>query len=113
MSLFDFTSLPRDENYVPIQNTYRNMASGTGTVTTSGTAVQIKSTPTQAKIIDILNPTKNGDVIVIGASNVSSASNIGIPIQPGFTYRVPVTDLSNIWVDAAANGYTFSYNYFW
>jgi hypothetical protein len=110
--LFDFVPLPRDENYVAIQNTYRNMASGKGTVTTSGTAVRVKATQTQAKIIDIINPTTNGDVIVIGDSTVSYASGIGVPIEPGFTYRVPVTDLSNIWVDAAANGYTFQYNYF-
>ncbi len=106
------TAQPRDENYVPIQNSYRKMASGTGTVTTSGTAVKVKETATQAKVIDIINPTSNGDVIVIGDSTVSYASNIGIPIEPGFTYRVPVTDLSKIWVDAAGNGYKFQYNYF-
>ena len=104
-------ALPIDENYSKLQGTYRSLSSGTGTVTTSGTAVQIKNTPTQAKVIDIINPTSNGDVIVIGASNVSYASNIGIPIEPGFTYRLQVTDLSLIWVDAAANGYKFQYNY--
>ena len=106
------TAQPRDENYVPIQNSYRNMASGTSTVTTSGVPVQVKATPTQAKIIDIINPTSNAGVIVIGDSTVSYASNIGIPIEPGFTYRVPVTDLSKIYIDAQGNSYTFAYNYF-
>lgn len=105
--------LPIDENAKGLQGTFRSVASGTGTVTTSGTAVQIKSTPTQAKVIDIINPTSNGDVIVIGASNVSFLGNIGIPIEPGFTYRLQVTDLSLIWVDSAANGYKFQYNWMW
>lgn len=112
-ALFDFVPLPIDENYKAIQGTYRNLASGGGTVTTSGVPVQIKSTPTQAKVIDIINPTSNADVIVIGASNVSYASGIGIPIEPGFTYRLQVTDLSQIWVDAKGNGYTFQFNYMW
>ena len=113
--LFDFVPLPRDENYVAIQNTYRNMASGNGTVVTGGTAIQVKATPTQAKIIDILNPTSNADVIVIGDSTVSASPLNGIPIEPGFSYRLNVTDLSKIWVNAASgnNGFTFSYNYFY
>lgn len=106
-------AMPIDENYKGIQGTYRSMASGSGTVATSGTAVQVKNTPTQAKVIDIINPTSNAGVIVIGDSTVSYSGNKGIPIEPGFTYRVPITDLSKIYVDAAANGYTFSYNYFW
>ncbi|MDE2232904.1 MAG: hypothetical protein KGJ90_02115 [Patescibacteria group bacterium] len=113
MVLFDFTPLPRDENYVALQNTYRNIASGNGTVTTSGTAVQVTATPTQAKIIDIINPAGNADVIVIGDKNVKYSPLKGIPIEPGFSYRINVTDLSNLWVDAAGNGYTFSYNYYW
>jgi len=111
--LYDFTPLPRDENYVPIQNTYRNIGSGNGSVTTSGTPVQISATPQQAKIIDILNPTSNADVIVIGDSTVKFSPLKGIPIEPGFSYRINITDLSNVWVDAAGNGYTFSFNYFY
>ncbi len=111
--LFDFVPLPRDENYVALQNTYRNMASGNGTVVTAGTAVQLTATPTQAKIIDIINPTSNGDVIVIGDSTVKASPLKGIPIEPGFSYRLNITDLSKIWVDAAQNGYTFSWNVFW
>ena len=111
--LYDFTPLPRDENYVPLQNTYRNIKSGSGTVTTSGTSVQLSATRKEAKIIDILNPTTNGDVIVIGDSTVKYSPLNGIPIEPGFSYRINITDLSNVWVDAAGNGYTFSYNVFW
>lgn len=108
----DLQALPIDENGRSIQDSYRSMFSGSGTVTTSGTAVQVKNTPTQAKIIDILNPTSNAGVLVIGDSTVSYASGIGIPIEPGFTYRVPVTDLSLIYVDAQGNGYTFQWNAF-
>ena len=105
--------IPIDENYTKIQGTFRSLASGTGTVTTSGIAVQIKTSPTQAKVIDIYNPTSNAGVLMIGASNVSYSGNIGVPIQPGFTYRLQVTDLSLIWIDAQGNSYPFSYNYMW
>ena len=105
---------PIDENYRTISGTYRFMGSlPKGTVTTSGTAVQLTATPTQAKAIDIINPTSNADVLVIGDSTVSYANGVGIPLEPGFTYHLVVTDLSKVWVDAKGNGYTFQTNYFW
>ena len=105
------TPMPLDQNGRTVDGTYRNMKSGNGTVTTSGTAVQIKNVSTEAKVIDIINPTTNGDILVIGDSTVKYSPLKGIPIEPGFTYRLQVTDLSNIWVDAAGNGYTFSFNW--
>ena len=62
MTLTGPTPLPLDSNGREIQNTYRNMVSGNGTVTTSGTAVQLPAH--EAKIIDIINPTTNADILV-------------------------------------------------
>lgn len=105
-------ALPRDENYVPLQGTFRTIASGNGTVVTANVAVQVKNTPTQAKVIDILNPTSNPDVIVIGDSTVTVSPLNGIPIEPGFTYRLQVTDLSKLWITGGTNTMPFTYNYF-
>jgi len=107
------TGQPIDENSKAIVGTYKNIASGMGTVTTSGTPVQVTATSTEAKAIDIINPTSNADVIVIGGPTVSYASNIGIPIEPGFTYRIQITDASKVWIDAKGNGYIFQYNLLW
>lgn len=108
------TPAVRDPNGAIVQDVYRNgPISGTGTVVTSGTAVQVSATSQEAKVIDIINLPTNGGVIVIGGSNVSYASNIGIPIEPGFTYRLQVKDLSQIWVDAYTNSVSFAFNYFY
>lgn len=102
-----------DANGRIVADNYRNMVSGNGTVVTSGTAVQLSATSHEAKIIDVINPTSNGDVIVVGDSTVKFSPLKGIPIEPGFTYRLQIKDISQVWIDAAQNGYTFSYNYFY
>lgn len=107
------TGQPIDENSKAIVGTYKNISSGNGTVTTSGTPVQVRATSTEAKAIDILNPASNSGVLVIGDSTVSYASNIGIPIQPAFSYRIQITDASKVWVDAQVNGSTFQFNLLW
>jgi hypothetical protein len=106
--LHDFSPLPIDENYKPIQGTYRNLSGGQGTVTTAGTAVQLISTQTQAKSVDIKN-TNSAANLIFGGSNVKYSTGNGITIPPTFTYRINVSDLSNIWVDSDTNGATFSY----
>lgn len=110
----DLQALPRDENYNAIQGVFRSMSSGHGSVTTSGTPVQLTSTPTQAKYIDVYNSnTTSGDAIIVGGSNVKYSTGNGIPIEATFTYRLQITDLSQVWIDSQNNGDTFSYNYFW
>lgn len=109
----NITPAVRDPNGAIVQDVYRNMVSGNGTVTTAGTAVQLSATSHEAKVIDIINPTSNSDVIVVGDSTVKASPLKGIPIEPGFTYRLQITDLSNIWIDAAVNSSTFSYNAFY
>lgn len=108
----DITPMPRGPNGEIVENTYRNVQSGSGTVTTAGTSVQLASSSTQAKILDINNPnTDTGAILYIGGTAVSSTK--GIPLFPASTYRLGVTDLSKVWVDASADGAKFSYNYQW
>lgn len=115
MALFDFTPLPLDENYKPIQGTYRNMASGNKSVTTAGTRVQLISTATQAKRLDITANIGNTDVVTIGDSTVVGAQSgrKGVPIGNGNTYTFGITDLSLIYIDSISNGDGVSFNYFW
>lgn len=103
--------LPRDANATALQQTYRNVQSASATVATAGTSVALANTYTQAKRLDVSNPTSNSGAIYIGGTAVSNTK--GVPIQPGFTYTFFVTDLSKVWVDADANGSTVAYNYFW
>ena len=105
--------LPRDANATAIQGTYNNFASGHSTVVTGGTAVALAASFTQAKKLEILNPTSNADILVVGDSGVTVSPINGIPIEPGFSYPLGVTDLSKVYVNSATNGATFTYNYFW
>lgn len=114
VALFDFVPLPIDENGKGIQGTYRNLGSGHGTVTTAGTAVPLSNVQTQAKIIDIINTnTATGDYLIIGNSTVKYSTSNGVPIPPGATYRLNITDLSLVYIDSQNNSDTFSFNYFW
>lgn len=103
--------LPRDANATPLQATYNTMQSGSGTVTTAGTPVQLAASYSQAKRIDISNPTSNSGAIYVGGTAVSATK--GVPLQPAFTYTFFVTDLSKVWVDADVNGSTFQYTYYY
>ena len=103
--------LPRDANATPIQQTYNNVQSASATVVTAGTPVALSASYTQAKRLDVSNPTSNSGAIYVGGTAVSSTK--GVPVQPGFTYTFFVTDLAKVWVDADANESTVMFNYFW
>lgn len=107
----DTTPLILDQNGRTVEGGFRNMQSGSATVTTSGTPVQLTATSTEAKRLDISNPTSNSGALYIGGTAVSTTK--GVPIQPGFTYTFTITDVSKVWVDADVNGSTVQYNYFW
>jgi len=104
------TPLPRGPNGEVFQDIYRNIQSGNGTVTTAGTPVTLTATATEAKAVDIYN-NNNAAVLYVGGSSVSSTK--GIPLQPSFTYRLQVTDLSLIHIDSDTNGATFTFTYMW
>lgn len=115
MSLSDFTPLPIDENFKPIQGVFRNIASGSKSVTTAGTRVQLLSAATECKSIDVTANYTNTDMIVVGGSGVvaASGSRKGVPIAAGNTYTFKITDVSNVWIDSVVNGEGVSFNYFW
>lgn len=108
-------ALPIDENYRTIEGVYRNMASGNQTVVTAGVPVQLTSTPTQAKKLDITANENNAGAITIGGSAVVGAlsGRKGVPIYPTNTYSFAVTDLSQIWIDSTNSGDGCTFNYFW
>lgn len=111
----NLTGLPRDDNYVPLQGVFKNMASGNATVATAGVAVQLNSTPTQAKSLDITANYNNTDMVTVGGSGVVGAlvGRKGVPLASGNTYTFKVTDLSQIWIDSVTSGDGVTFNYFW
>ena len=111
----DTTPLMLDQNGRSVDEGYRNMQSDNVTVATSGTPVQLASTSTQVKRLDITADYNNTDFIVVGGSGVvgPSATRKGVPLASGNTYTFYVTDLSQVWVDAGANNQKATYNYFW
>ncbi len=108
-------ALARDENYIPLEGGFRNIASGTQTVVTAGVPVQLVSTPTQAKRLDVTAGYGNTDIVTLGGSGVVGAQigRKGVPLASGNTYTFTITDVSQVWVDAVHSGDTISFNYFY
>lgn len=111
----DTSPLMLDQNGRSVSEGYRVLVSGNATVTTAGVPVQLSATSAQAKKLDITASYDNSEMIVVGGSGVvgPSSGRKGVPVSPGSTYTFYVTDLSLVWVDAAADGQTCSYNYFY
>lgn len=105
----------RDQNGAPIEEGYRSLVSDSVTVTTSGTPVQLSSVSVQAKRLDVTADYNNTEMIVVGGSGVvgPEIGRKGVPVSPGSTYTFYITDLSLVWVDAAADGQKATYNYFY
>lgn len=114
MGLFDFTPLAIDENAKGIPGGFRNIVSGSKAVTTAGTRVQLVSSPTEAKRLDVTANFNNTDMIVIGGSGVvaSQGTRKGVPIAPGNTYTFTITDVSLVWIDSVVSGEGTTFNYF-
>ena len=91
------------------------MVSGNVTVTTAGTPVALAASYTEAKRLDVTNPTSNNAAAYVGGSGVKNAAGgpKGIPILPNNTYTFTISDLSQVWVDADVNGLVLTYNYFY
>jgi len=90
------------------------IVSGTKTVTTAGTAVQITATATPCKEVWLSGDTGNSDLVVVGDSSVVAAAGTqqGIVIIPGNTsIRLQINDLSKLWVDSISNGDELCYAY--
>lgn len=86
--------------------------SGTKTVTTAGTAVQITAIATPIKGVWLNADLLAGAVVTVGDSAVvGNASGMrGVVLTPGNPpIFMQVTDLSSLWVDAQSNGGKLAY----
>lgn len=90
------------------------IVSGTKTVTTAGTAVQITATPTTIKGVWVCADLLAGTVVTVGDSSVvGNASGMrGVILTPGNPpIFLAINDLSILWVDAVSNGGKLAYFY--
>lgn len=90
------------------------IVSGTKTVTTAGTAVQVTATPTTIKGVWVSADFLAGIPVVVGdASVVGNVSGLkGAVLMPGNPpIFLDITDLSLLWVDSQTNGGKLSYLY--
>lgn len=83
---------------------------GTQTVTTAGTRVQLTSTATPCRLVNIFANAANTGNIFVGGSTVSSTSGM-ILEQARSTDWFPIDDLSKIYIDAANNNDKVQYAY--
>lgn len=94
---------------------YTGMDTGTKTVTTAGTRVQVSASSVPCKCVIVSADLGNTNPIVVGGANVvaASGSQQGIVLIPA---NGPVTlninNLNKIYVDAITNGDKLSYAYF-
>ena len=91
-----------------------SIVSGTKTVTTAGTAVQVSASPVPCKGVWVCCDLIVGVVVVVGDSAVvGNASGMkGVILTPGNPpIFLAVTNLNLLWVDAQANGGKLSYLY--
>ena len=91
------------------------IVSGTKTVTTAGTPVQISATSTPCKNVIISGDIIVGIPCVVGDSGVVAnvSGQKGIVIIPGNDpVNIPVSNLNLLYVDAQSNGGKIAYAYF-
>lgn len=101
------TLLDASGNPITLPSTGTTPTSGTTTVTTAGTAVQITATPTTIKGVWLNADLIAGIVVTVGDSAVKgNASGMkGVVLTPGNQpIFLAITDLSTLWVDAQNNG---------
>ncbi len=86
---------------------FGKLVSGTTTVTTSGTAVQVTATSTPIPGVWVGGDIGNANPVVVGDSGVvgTSGSQQGIIIGPAeSSIFIPINNLNLLWVDAVTNG---------
>ena len=94
-----------------------SVASGIGdgrqTVTTAGTRVQLSVSSVTCIKVTIAAETDNTDYIVVGGSTVVAAlaTRRGIPLGPGDTITIEISNLNLIYLDSLVNteGVTYTY----
>lgn len=97
-----------------LEYAYANVGDGIQLVASAGTAEALASSTSCRKVTVQARP-ENTDVVVVGASTVVAAAGTrrGIALVPGQSVTLNVTDLADLYVDAAVTGEGVSYVYFW
>lgn len=101
-------------NQIVPESVATGVVSGTKTVATAGTAVQIIATPTTIKGVWVNADLLAGIVVTVGDSGVvGNASGMkGIILTPGNPpIFLAINDLSLLWVDSQSNGGKLAYFY--
>jgi len=85
------------------------LASGSRTVTTAGTRVQLSPISVPCKKIIIQGGVNNGGWIYVGDSTVSASNGYAIAASQSVT--VTPDNLNLVWIDSANNGEGITYIY--
>ncbi|MDQ2084703.1 hypothetical protein RA307_31365 [Xanthobacteraceae bacterium Astr-EGSB] len=85
---------------------------GRKVVTAAGTAEAL-AVSTVAKFVEITAETDNTGIIVVGGSTVVAAlaTRRGRPLLPGESTTLPISNLSNVYIDATVSGDGVTYVY--
>lgn len=88
----------------------KSVGSGSRTVATAGSSVQLSATSVPCKWVNIVALEANTGSIWVGGSNV--ADGVGMPLVGlQSTDKIETSDLSNIYLDSTVNGEGVSYIY--
>ena len=90
-----------------IGSAFGSITSGTTTIATSGTAVQITTSSVPVPGVWVGSDENNAGLIVVGVSSVvgTAGAQQGIMVEPaGNSIFIPVNNLNLLWVDASQNG---------
>lgn len=104
-------TLSKQRNSVETQEIVADtIGDGSQTVTTAGTRVQLTSTVTPCRLVNIFAKAGNTGNIFVGGSTVSSTRGMVLE-QARSTDWFPIDDLSKIYIDAAISSDGVQYAY--
>jgi archaellum component FlaF (FlaF/FlaG flagellin family) len=100
--------------YTTNEQPYNQMGDGRQVVATAGTRVQLSSTSTLCKKVEITAFTGNTAAVVVGSSTVVAAEGTerGKILFPGDSVTIYVDNLNKIYIDARVSGEGVSYIYY-
>ena len=89
-----------------IHHDLEGLGDGRQTCGTAGTRVALSATPLMASYLFVTAMTTNTTPVVIGGSTVvaSSATQQGLPLQPGETVEFALDNVADVFLDAVTNG---------
>lgn len=105
---------PKNGNTVSILSAISNLTSGRTVVASAGTRVQVVTVQTPVYRCTITAETDNTGAVVVGGSGViaSLSTRVGVPLNPGDSYELEISDLSKVYLDAETSADGVTYNYF-